>query len=510
VLEYGLQLPNPNKIQICESDQSVRVTITMPKKSVLAASCLLICSLQSSAHAGDLPLDFRLTLDSLTRDQSQLEGTIGLSLLYRLDNGFYTGGTLYSGAIGNAGGFFAGGYEIGKRFMLGNKLQLDSEIFVGGGGGASQVNGDGLMLRPSLSLTYQLDSFDLMAGIAWIDISGSDISTPAFTLGLQKHFGQEREHGQASPGSDELQLAAVKALYKTVNPEGNTKLDGQALADIQLVGAELELQHTSSLAFFMQASGVVAGDAEGYAEWVLGIRGYHALGPMHLFADLGAGIGGGGAVDTGGGLIANANIGVAIPVGTSLSLEAGIGYNAAPGGDYSGIAPSIKLAKLFGSNQRGSSDSKSPSNWRVGAGITYIADNDDLRKPETESTGAPGLLNVQIDYFTHPRVYLTGQAYTAFTGEAGGYQMGLLGLGYQHPVAGDLAVAGELLLGAGGGALINTGGGALVGAKLELELPITGNVSVSLGAGWLSALKGDGMNGPTVNAGLDFRFATFH
>jgi hypothetical protein len=146
----------------------------------------------------------------------------------------------------------------------------------------------------------------------------------------------------------------------------------------------------------------------------------------------------------------------------------------------------------------------------VGAGITYIADNDDLRKPETESTGAPGLLNVQIDYFTHPRVYLTGQAYTAFTGEAGGYQMGLLGLGYQHPVAGDLAVAGELLLGAGGGALINTGGGALVGAKLELELPITGNVSVSLGAGWLSALKGDGMNGPTVNAGLDFRFATFH
>ena len=482
----------------------------MLKKCVLTASCLLICSFHSIAHAGDLPLDFRLSLDSLTRDQSQLEGTIGLSLLYRFDNGFYAGGSVYSGAIGNAGGFFAGGYEVGKRFMLGNRLQLDTEIFVGGGGGASQVNGDGLMLRPSFSLTYQLDSFDLMAGVAWIDISGSDISTPALTLGMQKHFGQAKGRGDASPGNDELKLGAVKAFYKTVNPEGNTKTDGQALSDMQLVGAELEMQRTLSLTFFMQASGVVAGDAEGYAEWMLGVRRYHALGLMHLFADLGVGIGGGGAVDTGGGFIASANIGVAVPVGTSLSLEAGIGYETAPGGDYSGISPSIKFAKLFGSNQQGSSEPQSSSNWRVGTGITYIADNDDLRKPDIESTGAPGLLNLQFDYFTHRRVYLTGQAYTAFTGEAGGYQMGMLGLGYQLPFAGNFGLSGELLLGAGGGANIDTGGGALVGANLELELPVMANVSFSLGAGWLSALKGDGMNGPTVNAGLDLRFATIH
>jgi len=481
----------------------------MLEKSVLTASCLLICSFHPIAHAGDLPLDFRLSLDSFTHDQSQLEGTIGLSLLYRFDSGFYAGGSVYSGAIGNAGGFFAGGYEVGKRFTLGNKLQLDTGIFVGGGGGAGQVNGDGLMLRPSLSLTYQIDSFDLMAGAAWIDISGSDISTPAFTLGLQKHFGQEHERGNSSPGNDELKLGAVKALYKIVNPEGNTKTDGQVLSDIQLVGAELEMQSTSSRAFFMQASGVVAGDAEGYAEWMLGMRHYHALGSMRFFADLGAGIGGGGAIDTGGGFIASANIGVAIPVGTSLSLEAGIGYSTAPGGDYSGVSPSIKIAQLFGSNQPGSSEPKSPSNWRVGTGITYIADNDELRKPGTEGTGAPGLLNVQIDYFTHRQVYLTGQAYTAFTGEAGGYQMGLLGLGYQLPFAGNMAISGELLLGAGGGAGIDTGGGALVGANLELELPVTGSVSFSLGAGWLSAMKGDGMNGPTINAGLEFRFASF-
>ena len=80
----------------------------MQKKCVLTVSCLLVCSLQPIAHAGDLPLDFRLSLDSLTRDQSQLEGTIGLSMLYRFDNGFYAGGSVYSGAIGSAGGFFCG------------------------------------------------------------------------------------------------------------------------------------------------------------------------------------------------------------------------------------------------------------------------------------------------------------------------------------------------------------------------------------------------------------------
>jgi hypothetical protein len=40
VLEYGLQLPNPNKIQICESDQSVRVTIFLRNKSILTAGWL--------------------------------------------------------------------------------------------------------------------------------------------------------------------------------------------------------------------------------------------------------------------------------------------------------------------------------------------------------------------------------------------------------------------------------------------------------------------------------------
>jgi hypothetical protein len=486
------------------------VTIAMLKPSALAASCLLICFLQTIAHASDLPLDFRLSLDSLTRDQSQLEGTVGLSLLYRFDNGFYAGGSVYSGAFGNAGGFFAGGYEVGKRFMLSDRLQLDTEIFVGGGGGASQVSGDGLMLRPSISLAYQLDSFDLMAGVAWIDISGSDISTPAFTLGLQKHFGAQGEQGYSGRGTDDLEFGAIKALYKTVSPDGNTKTSGQSLSDIQLVGAELEMQGNSSLSLFMQASGVVAGDAEGYAEWILGLRHYRALGSARLFADLGAGIGGGGAIDTGGGFIAGANIGIAVPVGTSVSLEAGIGYNAAPGGDYSGFSPSIKIAKLFGANPHESSEPRSTSNWRAATGITYIADNDDLRKPETEGAGAPGLMNVQFDYLAYPQVYLTGQAYTAFTGEAGGYQMGLLGIGYQLPFAENMAVSGEFLLGAGGGAGIATGGGALAGAKLELAIPVTEVISFSFGAGWLGAMKGDGMNGATVHAGLEFRFSNYH
>ena len=260
----------------------------------------------------------------------------------------------------------------------------------------------------------------------------------------------------------------------------------------------------------MQASGVVAGDAEGYAEWLLGMRRYHDLGSLRLYADLGAGIGGGGAVDTGGGFIAGANIGIAIPVGTSLSLEAGIGYDIAPGGDYSSVSPSLKIAKLFGANTQSSSSPELSGNWRIRTGITYLADNNDLRKPDSENTGAPGLLNVQVDYFTRPQVYLTGQAYTAFTGEAGGYQMGLLGAGYQLTVAGNMAISGELLLGAGGGAGIETDGGALVGANLELELPVSEGVSFSFGAGWLSALKGEGLSGPTAHAGLIFRFSTFN
>ena len=97
-------------------------------------------------------LEFRLGLDYLALEQSDIRGLNGMSLFYTTPQGFYGGTSIYSAAFGTGGGFFVGGWEAGKRTALSDRFFWDASLFIGGGGGASQVTGDGLMLRPQVHL----------------------------------------------------------------------------------------------------------------------------------------------------------------------------------------------------------------------------------------------------------------------------------------------------------------------------------------------------------------------
>jgi hypothetical protein len=107
----------------------------------------------------------------------------------------------------------------------------------------------------------------------------------------------------------------------------------------------------------------------------------------------------------------------------------------------------------------------------------------------------------------HPHLYYTGQALSAVDGRAGGYSMGLVGLGVNSvPSAGGLSVGAEALLGAAGGGGVDTQGGAVAQASAYVSQALPGGARVKLGLGRVHSFKG-ALASPLVELSLNFPFS---
>ncbi len=137
----------------------------------------------------DPGLTVHLGLDSLQPHPSKLRGGLTLGLLRPMEDGYYLGATIYSAALGEAGGLYLGGVEWGRAMPLGGPYFLDASIYLGGGGGAGQVPGDGLSTRARLGLGRSLGDWgargwDLMLGAARLNVRGSAIHASSLELVL--------------------------------------------------------------------------------------------------------------------------------------------------------------------------------------------------------------------------------------------------------------------------------------------------------------------------------------
>ena len=475
-------------------------------------TALALVMMTTPALADRPQLEFRLGLDYLHLEQSAITGLNGMSVFYKSEQGYYGGASIYSAALGAGGGLFVGGWELGKTMPITDSLFWDASIFIGGGGGASQVSGDGLMLRPQIHVGYDLGEYRIGAGASWVSVTGSDISTPSFALTLTRPLDLELVGGHSASGhalSGATKVIALTPIVRSYIPIDSQKRGGSDLETMYLIGAEIPFATDDRSEVFIQASGVVAGDAEGYADWILGKRYLWDVSPFEFFVDFGAGIGGGGAVDTGGGLIASANAGVRVDAINNLELELGVGALSSFNGDFLAFTPTVKASMPFGSGA-GRGTAPDMVRWQVSTGLTQLGISDDFRKPGGASNDVPTMINVDIDVFLLENLYMTGHAYTAIIGDAGGFQIGMFGIGYQHPISEHLLLSGEILLGAAGGAGVDTRGGLLGGYKLELDYRLGETVSLTLGAGHIETLQAGGMHPETLNVGLKFPFATLH
>ncbi len=472
----------------------------------IAFGCALTAPLEAA------PIEFRYGLDVFTESQGTLDALQSISVMREIRPGLHFGQTLYSAAAGDAGGLFIGGFELLKRLPIGRGLELEFGGFIGGGGGAALVAGDGLMTRGHVTLRKHL--FGNIAGtlgFSYIDISGSPVSTPALNFGLSRDTDFAFASGYVEGGvSSGRVIRAIKPLVKQFHPQSNLRRNGTPLGTMTLIGFEASFASSPEALneTFIQATGAVSGDGEGYADIQVGYRWKTAATGLRAFAEVATGFGGGGDVDTGGGFLVSAGGGVALPLFGGFEAEIGAQATTAIDGDFTALAPYIRASLNFGKGQRPYQDMR---HWQLTLGATYQDPNSGFRKPGVTTTAAPVLLESSLDLFLTDRIYFTGNAQTVVQGDAGGYAIGLLGFGYALPLNKTWTVSLEGHVGAAGGGGVDTGGGLVGAARIEVDYALKQNMALSVGVGKMQSLRGSGGARPlTVHLGLKTAFTTFH
>ena len=470
----------------------------------------------------------RLSYDHLSLPNDEKMGLLGTDYLLKF-NDSYIGLGVYSAVDGQRGGFFTGGVELGHQFELGNGFIVDGGMFVGGGGGGAAPQGGGLMLRPHLGLIKDIGDLNFGLGVSKVKFPNGDIDSNQLNLQLDVPFGfvYTDFNNQSSHNNDVLTLDANTDLrvgwkdhymaptyQRYILDSGVQDTSGVLMAnDMDLVGFEYGTKIDNGYYHYLETAGAGSEGTDGFAE-LLGGMGYSkALGRnfgLNVKAALGAA--GGGGVETGGGLIHKQSVGLYIRPFDEASLTVDIGRVSAFDGGFKASTLKVGLQYPFkllsaGSGVRKASNYDYTDNGRWAMRSihqTYLG-SDTLRK--NSSKDPVQLFGIKLDRYLDSDTYLTGQALAAYKGEAGGYAVGLIGVGQELDATKDLSLFAELGVGVAGGGGISTGGGAIVQPSIGFDYEFSPGFDLQASIGQMKAIS-DGGSTNVVEFGFKYKFGT--
>lgn len=458
----------------------------------------LLISTALSAQSLDIETGLDIFLDPSTEIEALHRFYAGVDLGRELN----FGQAIYSSALGDAGGAFFWGFEGIKRFRLGEDTALGVSGFLGGGGGAAQVRGDGTMYRINAFAERAIaQDWMLQAGASKVGISGADINDWAATLGLA--YRPSRRHGD--PDWVGPKLRSVSMGISQFRFPGDLTRSGGAQSDLQLVGAEASFFAGRTLELFLAADGAASG-GDGYMQVFGGVRRRFDQDAFSLFAQGSTGFGGGGDVNTGNGLIARAAVGVSLPVSRTLDAELSYGVYNAIDANLGGTGAQARLTRVF-HRSPDSTPNTGQQSWQLTMGLSAQSPNSDFMKSGSNAGINPVMQETAIDLFLTDSVYVTGNAQTTVSGGVAGYAVGLIGLGYEARFSDTWRLSLEGHLGAAGGGGVDVGKGLMAGLRTEIDYILSPANSLSLGVGRLRAIDG-GMDVPIIQLGLKHRFTT--
>ena len=468
------------------------------------------------------PALLRVSYEVLDVGPAETMGLAGVNYLVNVSPDWYAGASAYGALQGERGGFFAGGFTVGTGKRFASKWSVDTGLFVGGGGGGGAPQGGGLMLRPYLDISRDVGGVMLGAGVSYVTFPNGGIESTQLnlTLGIpfEVYYGSARDSGKTVDEGDlfgltgrESEWFATLGEYRP-SASAQTTAGNEMTAALKLIGFEYRLHLDAHRYFFVETAGAVGGQYDGYAELLAG-AGYRVplFSPrLQLSASLAAGGAGGGQVDTGGGLVAKARVGLDYDLTSSLKLELEGGRIESPnsfGANFYGLNLGYRLGEI-GTGTRDQAWQASAetrlAKWRL-AGVLNTS-FDTARK--NGSNGDLSLIGFKVEKFLTDAVYLTGQAQGAYTGGAGGYAVGLIGAGWEIPLREDrrLSFNVELAAGAAGGGGVDVGGGAIVQPQLGLTWHLNDQFAACLEAGRVKALDGT-LDSNVVGVGLMVEFS---
>ena len=457
-------------------------------------------------------------------DVGEEMGLYSIGAYDRLNPWLYGGITLYGAASGSRGGFFTGGYTLGVERKLTDNLILDAGGYMGAGGGGSAAQGGGLMIRPHIGLKYDFSWSVIGLNYTYVDFPNGGISSNAIALSLDFPFSatnldwEDDELTAANYfGADWSNVSRhrshLAARIRAYSPtKGSKTTSGSSLNDsLGLVGVDYSYFLDENWFTTFETAGAVSGDVGGYAELLAGL-GYRLPltkeDRLALLPSLTIGGAGGGAVETGGGFVARANLGLEYLVSPDLSVIIDAGYLTAPDGFFDTPYIGFNLAyviETFAKDQKGvpltETEVIQTNKWRFRPAHQWYLE----AQRKGGSSRDMQLLGGKLDWMGGDWWYLTGQALSAYEGGAGGYSEGHWGVGILSPSFNNWQLYGEMLIGAGGGGGVDSGSALLYKPSIGLEYNLNQNLSLQTGIGKVISKEGN-LDANTLDINLVWRF----
>ena len=459
-------------------------------------------------------------------DAGEQMGLYSIGAYDHINPWLYGGITLFGAATGRRGGFFTGGYTLGLERPLLDNLSFDAGYYVGAGGGGSAAQGGGLMIRPHVGLKYDFSWSELGLNYTYVDFPNGKISSDAIALSLDIPFSSlilNWEDDQMTVadyfGVDRSNVSRhrshLAARVRTYSPASGSKTTsgGTLNNSLGLVGVEYSYFLDDNWFTTFETAGAASGGVGGYAELLAGI-GYRLPltkdDRLALLPAITIGGAGGGKVETGGGFVGRANLGLEYRVSPDLSLIMDGGYLTAPDGNFDTPYLGLNLAyvmETFAQDQKGTplaeTDLIKNTKWRFRPAHQWYFDAQRKDRPSRDMQ----LLGGKIDWMGGDWWYLTGQGLSAYGGGAGGYSEGHWGVGILGPSWKNLRFYGEMLIGAGGGGGVDSGSALLFKPSVGLEYDLNKDLSLQTGVGKVISNEGN-LDANTFEANMVWRFGT--
>lgn len=494
---------------------------------------LLIFAFTLSLYSDDIFIQkghYNISYDDLTLPGDEKLGLLGTSYLYDFDS-VYLGLGVYSAVSGRRGGFFTGGIEGGYRYNLAHNLSLDAGIFAGGGGGGSAPQGGGLMLRPHIGLLYSIYGYKLGLGYSKVKFPNGDIDSEQVFLQLSMPFEAIHKKNIDSPmilddiknfmkssgknmGWSDSYFAVTIQRYMIPSDVKNTS-GNIVKKDMSLIGFEYGYDLSSNFFAFVQAAGAAGGGTDGYAE-VLGGVGYKKPLGKHFgaYTRVSLGASGGGQVDTGGGIIHKESIGIYAKLNKKFSLGIEAGHIGAINGDFKATTLKFNfnyslISLNVGKNLQSleSYQSFGDYEWNFELSNQYYMSDKNIRKNSNNSSLS--LMGFKIDKYLDKRFYVSGQALGAYSGQSGGYAVGLVGLGVRVPMGTKMNLFAQMSAGVAGGGGVDTGNGMIYQPMIGIEYKISSSFGIQTSFGKVEAIDGN-LDTMTIDVGFSYKFRTIN
>ena len=380
--------------------------------------------------------NFRFSFTNIKFNKEHM-GLVESSYLFDFDN-FYSGIGIYSAVTGKRGGFFVGGIDIGVNYPI-NKFFLNGGIFLGGGGGGAAPQGGGLMSRIYASLKYK--NFGI--GLNKIKFLNGNINSNSLFIVYDIKFKDYYFFKLPKNLKGKIKRLSFSPFYENYYPINSKTTNGKKQIQFGVVGAEINIDNT-----LFEVGGALKGDSDGYAEIYFGKEKQFKF--LRLKAFIGAG--GGGKVDTGGGL------------GVKGSIETNFKYFNIESGFVKNIG-SFKAFFIKGGFEK-KFDLITPGKNSID---NFIADKFEFKLYNQRYLSAVKKggkkfildnLTMDINYFLNNYFYAGISASAAIDGNSGGYATGMWNTGFVYK-----NIFAQFSFGAAGGGGIDVNGGLV--SKVE-------------------------------------------